>query len=115
MEEEVEHGVYHGLWDCQADMEDDFEAPVPEGAEVLFAIYDEHSYEGDAFVLFRHDGGLFEVNGSHCSCYGLEGQWDPEPTSVDALHLILDEGTKFSGGFSAEESNALRAVLDRLS
>jgi hypothetical protein len=25
------------------------------------------------------------VNGSHCSCHGLEGQWEPEETSMKAL------------------------------
>jgi len=57
----------------------------PTEEELLFASYGGGSYEGDAFVLFRKDGKLFEVNGSHCSCYGLEGQWGPEETSIEAL------------------------------
>jgi hypothetical protein len=55
------------------------------GAEVLLAWYGYGSYCGDSFVLFRKDGKLWEVNGSHCSCYGLEGQWSPEETSPEAL------------------------------
>lgn len=65
-----------------------------DGAEILLASYSYQNYEGDAFVLFKRDGKLFEVNGSHCSCYGLSeqtwsgsttSQWEPEETSVEAL------------------------------
>jgi len=60
--------------------------------EILFASYTYECYEGDAFVLFRKDGKLFEVNGGHCSCYGLEGQWDPEETTKEALMHRITEG-----------------------
>ncbi len=55
--------------------------------EILAAWYDltSYSYEGAATVLFRHDGVLCEVYGSHCSCSGLEGQWRPEPVQRDEL------------------------------
>lgn len=58
-----------------------------EGCRILFAAYENESYEGYALVIFSKDGKLFEVNGSHCSCNGLEGQWSPEETSVDALKM----------------------------
>ncbi|MGL5284386.1 MAG: hypothetical protein ACRC8W_22010 [Plesiomonas shigelloides] len=53
--------------------------------EILFAAYEYEDYDGSAFVLFKQDGKLYEVNGGHCSCYGLEGQWEPEETSVEYL------------------------------
>jgi hypothetical protein len=54
--------------------------------EVLYAEYKfAGGYDGSAFVLFRSNGKLYEVNGDHCSCFGLEGQWEPEETSVEAL------------------------------
>jgi hypothetical protein len=56
-----------------------------EGVEVLFADYTYEDYEGDAYVLFRKDSKLFEVYGSHCSCYGLEDQWEPEETDIETL------------------------------
>lgn len=56
-----------------------------EGAEVLFAAYDCGSYEGDAIVVYRRDGNIFEVHASHCSCYGLEDQWCPEEASIKEL------------------------------
>ena len=56
-----------------------------EGVDVLYASYDRADYEGWANVIFRKEGKLYEVNGSHCSCYGLEDQWEPEETTVKAL------------------------------
>ena len=62
---------------------DDF----PTEDEILFAYYVDENYSGDAFVLFEKNGKLFEVHGSHCSCYGLEDQWHPEETSWEALAI----------------------------
>jgi len=62
------------------------------GVEILLAYYDYEDYSGSAFVLFRKDGKLFEVNGGHCSCYGLEGQWTPEETTAEALVFRMDKG-----------------------
>lgn len=56
-----------------------------EGIEFIFAEYAGGSYEGEALVIYTQDGKLYEVNGSHCSCYGLEGQWKPEETLAIAL------------------------------
>lgn len=60
---------------------------------ILFASYGCANYSGDAWVLFEREGKLFEVNGGHCSCYGLEGQWEPEEVSLKALEKRLLEGT----------------------
>jgi hypothetical protein len=83
-----------------------------QGVEVLLASYGYENYSGDAFVLFQRDGKLFEVNGSHCSCYGLEGQWEPEETSKEALLQRLDAGYFGNDGCSGNQFAAeLRAVL----
>lgn len=58
------------------------------GIEFIYANYTYEDYSGSAFVLFVRNGKLYEVNGSHCSCYGLsEDQWSPEETSLEALKL----------------------------
>jgi hypothetical protein len=62
-------------------------AEALKGARVLVAWYGDGCYCGSSFVLYKKAGKLFEVNGSHCSCYGLEGQWEPEETSIEALEL----------------------------
>ena len=58
---------------------------VVEGIEIIYAAYDTPAYEGYAHVIFISNGKVYEVNGSHCSCYGLEEQWGPEETLVSAL------------------------------
>ncbi len=59
---------------------------------ILFASYGTDNYSGDAWVLFEKDGQLFEANGSHCSCYGLEGQWSPEPVVLEELKTRIEAG-----------------------
>lgn len=58
-----------------------------EGCDILFASYEYENYSGYSIVVFSKDGQLYEVDGSHCSCRGLEGQWQPEETSVAALKM----------------------------
>lgn len=84
--------------------------------KVLLASYAYENYEGDAFVLFRRDGKLYEVNGSHCSCYGLEGQWSPEETSIEALRKRLTDGTLGMGRYGGGNvfASQLATVLDRI-
>lgn len=91
-----------------------------QGVEILLASYSYEDYSGSAFVLFRKDGKLFEVNGSHCSCYGLserdymgnstESQWDPEETSKEALLKRLDSQSYTFDGFA----DVARQVFDAL-
>lgn len=64
---------------------------VPTDDELIYANYSYESYSGDAFVVFKRDGKLYEVSGGHCSCYGLEGQWEPEETTVEALAMRDDK------------------------
>ncbi len=59
----------------------------PTDDQILYASYEAECYEGYSYVLFERDGKIFEVNGSHCSCMGLEGQWKPEETSWDAIAI----------------------------
>jgi hypothetical protein len=99
--------VYQGEWSNQQDVIDDFRledsnwyatSANPEAvaffkaSQVLLAVYDHEGYEGYAYVLFYKDGKLYEVHGSHCSCMGLEDQWDPEETDLDTLLHLLENG-----------------------
>lgn len=58
---------------------------VFKNATVLFASYTYADYSGNALVIYEVNGKYYEVHGSHCSCNGLEGQWNPEETSFKAL------------------------------
>lgn len=66
---------------------------VDRDVTILFASYSSANYTGDAFVLYERDGALYEVNGGHCSCYGLEGQWNPEEVSFPEIEHRLLKGT----------------------
>lgn len=46
--------------------------------EFVYAVYSTPAYEGCANIVYRQNGKWFHASGSHCSCYGLEGQWEPE-------------------------------------
>lgn len=104
---------FFGRWDDYAGMVSDFtpyswdsqEAKAPEGMaqedEIIIAAYGGGAYDGDAFVLFERDGKLYEVNGSHCSCFGLEDQWTPELTTWAALAMRPSMLAKSDYGESA--------------
>lgn len=72
---------------------DDF----PTDEEILFAWYDYEDYSGKALVVYERDGKLYEVNGSHCSCYALEGQWEPEETDAQSLGMRCVRDEEYSG------------------
>ena len=103
--------VYFDGFDNRAHMEQQFEETLSEGIEVLFASYASGGYDGnDAFVLFTENGKLYEVNASHCSCYGLEGQWQPELTTVKSLRYTMEHGYKFS----YHDKASIEDVIQRL-
>ena len=63
-----------------------------ESIHILFASYGYTQYYGNAWVLFEQDGRFFEVNGGHCLCYGLEGQWKPKEVVLEELEHRLTNG-----------------------
>jgi len=82
-----------------------------DGFEVLLASYEMEGLDGYAFVLLKKDGQLFEVNGNHCSCFGLEGQWALEETSKEAL---LHRMKKVSIFWEEGANDELLKVLEEL-
>lgn len=64
---------------------------------VLASEYTYENWNGSAFVLYEEGGKLYVVHGSHCSCYGLEGQWDPEETTVEEIEHQLENGYIYNG------------------
>lgn len=62
------------------------------GVNILFAQYAAYAYEGSSWVLFEQNGKLYEVNGNHCSFYGLEGQWEPEECTIESLKYRIENG-----------------------
>lgn len=80
----------YGDWDKGKRLEG-----FPTDEEILFASYATGNYEGDSLVLFKRDGKLYLNEASHCSCYGLEGRWEPTevvPEQVLRQRLYEDHG-----------------------
>ena len=88
------HNIFLEDFDNEQDVIDSFNLDQNElnDAFILLAWYGGGGYDGSAFVLFERDGKLYEVNGGHCSCYGLEDQWDPEETQAPALVHRIKNG-----------------------
>ena len=76
------------------------------GATIFMGEYTYESYEGSAMVVYEKDGVLYECNGGHCSCNGLEGQWSPEVTTIEALEMRRP--------YRADEKAALKKAIRRL-
>lgn len=89
---------YFGNWSTYEDMIRDWNATTPDmptPRQIVFAVYSTPSYDGSALVIYRQNGKLYEVHGSHCSCYGLEDQWSPEETSRAALKMRIPNGPPY--------------------
>ena len=87
--------LFLGWFENERDVEKEFQLAENSlnDVNILLAWYGGDGYDGSAFVLFERNGKLYEVNGGHCSCYGLEEQWDPEETFVPALMHRINEGS----------------------
>lgn len=57
--------------------------------------------DSSSFYLFEKEGKLYEVHGSHCSCYGFEEQWEPEETSLE--YLKSDKFYFSKGGYDEDD------------
>lgn len=101
--------IYLGIFENKSDVESQFNCGSLEHCNILFASYEYADYFGQAFVLFVENNQLYEVHGSHCSCYGLEDQWEPEETLLESLQYRIQHGTLNSqlGGYGQE-------VLDQI-
>ena len=84
--------VYEGYFSNWADVCSRFDVEVPEPDEVLLAEYDIDGYEGSALVIYRNGDNFYYNSGGHCSCYGLEGQWDPEEYSSEQFVAAYRRG-----------------------
>lgn len=72
--------VFDGFDDIE-DVERYYEVELDkDNIVILSATYDCAYYEGESHVYFydMKTSLFYEVHAYHCSCYGLEGQWEPE-------------------------------------
>lgn len=87
------------------------EKELLKNCRILFAEYIDENYSGAAYVLFynKTENKFYEVFGSHCSCYGLEGQWEPEEVTLKDLEFRIVKTDQF---FYERYLNNLRKFLD---
>lgn len=86
---------------------------MAEGYRPLFlAIGSSSSGEvATSFGLFEKDGQLWEVNGSECSVWDFNGQWEPEVVPLAALRHRLERGTLGMDDGHDNFASSLRAYL----
>lgn len=96
--------IYLGNWSDKKDVENNFGVKLNDRVHIIVACYEYGDYEGYAFVLYKEGRKLYEVHGSHCSCYGLEDQWDPEETTLKEIRHRVKEGNLgcYMGGHEGE-------------
>ena len=87
--------------------------------EILIAYESVGSWGCDSSSWFllkeKATGKLFETHGSHCSCYGFEGQFEPEETTVE--YLQSDKFYFCCGGYddnSNENESSVKKYLSKL-
>ncbi|MCO1396399.1 hypothetical protein [Burkholderia cenocepacia] len=87
--------------------------------EVLLGYESVGSWGCDSSSYFllrlREDSSLFEVRGSHCSCHGFEGQFEPEPVSL--AYLSSDKHWISTGGYDSnadDNEKTIRAFIASL-
>ncbi len=57
----------------------------------VFAEYEPGDYSGSATVITSGDGAKFNVvEGSHCSCMGLEDQWEPTEHTEPEIRKMME-------------------------
>ena len=102
--------VYTGAFSDWHDVTSEFDIDCAEPTHV-FASYDTDGYEGYAFVVFSNGEGWKFASGSHCSCYGLEGQWEPEDFSLDNYFAAKEKDKELLTVYDKQARDELHEFL----
>lgn len=93
---------YYGNFNNWEDVQTEFDMKEPEPEDVIYANYETGNYEGDAIVVYRNGNQYFVNEAGHCSCYGLEGKWSPEPYDKDTLIAAWEKSDPYGVGKEAK-------------
>lgn len=83
---------------------------IEEPTEIIYAEYEDGGYDGQVWVLFYDNGKFWYVEGSHCSCYGLEDQWSPEEYAAETLAGQVERA---SYGFFKDQKGLIMAAIEK--
>lgn len=99
------------------DLAEDFQsAGCMDGASCIVAYMSVGSFgcDSSAFIVFERNGEIWEVNGSHCSCYGFEGQWEPELVNDVETICIRDDLAIAGGGYDDDRKHNASKIRQHL-
>lgn len=104
--------IYRDEFSNWAEVVENFGGDCPkEEPRFVFAEYEQPSYEGYATVVTSDDGAKFNiVEGSHCSCMGLEDQWEPTEHTEPEIKKM----TEASYGFFHRNRDDLATWIERI-
>jgi len=108
--------MFYGAFNSAEDVFSNFTVSDDDRKDVkiLWASYENENYEGSAGVVFLKEGKIFSVYGGHCSCHGLEGQWEPqEITLAEMRHYLDNKATPYGTDFGAAYQQILM-LLDNV-
>ena len=81
--------------------------------EILIAYESVGSWGCDSasyFLMKKKDGTYWEFDGSHCSCYGFEGQYEPQEATKE--YLNSDRFSFCCGGYDDNSSENQRKIKE---
>lgn len=105
--------VYHGDFTDRASVASNFEVELGENVVILGACYTYEDYSGSAAVFFfdKATRKFYEVHGSHCSCYGLEGQWEPDEVTLKGIITTATNYSKLDTSGRYNDENKVWAAF----
>jgi hypothetical protein len=88
----MQNRTYLGDFSDWSEVREQFGGECPEQEpRFVFASYECEGYDGSATVIVSETGIKFSVvEGGHCSCHGLEGQWEPTRHGVRDLRKMME-------------------------
>lgn len=104
--------VYQVNFSKWTDVQKDYKMQEPEPEEVLLAYYSYEDYSGSSYVFYRNGDKYYYNHGGHCSCYGLEGQWEPEEYENKEIFKTCLE--KMYSKYDNELNDNLKIVIEKL-
>ena len=83
--------IYQENFSSWEDVQNEYGTDESQPDEVLLAYYSYEDYSGSSVVIYRRGEKYYYNQGGHCSCYGLEEQWNPEEFENESLFLAYLE------------------------
>lgn len=95
------------------------EVEFPDHLHIFYSYYSYENYSGYGFLWGYNEetDTFFNNSGSHCSCYGLEGQWDIEDYTFEEMKAVIErqiEQYDPSGYVSSSDKSEYEARIELL-